>query len=251
MKTVTIDKDRFNEIGKDVYLLNDCGLTLNTELFRYTDLSTLFGICKGEIRINLRNSFSDRREHGEISNPWIEGLLPVGQKMTKRNKARIDGYRKKRELAGYMPTLCFTKNPIESFAMWNSYTTGYTGVRIKTTIENIISSIDLENHEMYIGPMEYFNNDIGCFIFERYIFVKNKCYEFEDEIRLYIIPKSGISNRINTLELPIKCESFISEITLSPFLPKTINHELMKFFRESFSFIKNNINYSSILERSK
>lgn len=139
------------------------------------------------------------------------------------------------------PISCWTKTERESYLMWKSYA-GETGVRIKSSIHNLIASLQLDLEKdgadkLYCGSMHYCENLLPSNDEEKQMFSKDEVYKDEDEIRFYFI-LSDDSNRKNTTHrlIPIDPNVMIDEIRLSPFLCKEAADKLARMIKCSYGF---------------
>lgn len=243
-------KDQYSKLAPDIYCLKSETLNLYTKIYKYIDLSALIDIMNGEFRVKLREDFSDCRENGELPLANLEKMLPAGQSPTKQDYKRWRKSEDIRNSVGKIPTSCFTLNENELYAMWKAFTTGYTGLRIGSTIDKFIESIDTEGKfEVYIGAIHYDYIDTGCQNFTNYIFAKNRCYQIEKEVRAYFIPKIyNSSHNPSRPILKIEGRKLISEIRLSPFLPKGMKNFIIGNLKNSYPELATQIRSSEILE---
>ena len=137
------------------------------------------------------------------------------------------------------PISCWTKTERESYLMWKSYA-GDTGVRIKSSIHNLIASLQLDlekdgNDKVYCGSMNYCPNLLPSNDEEKQFFSKDDVYTEEDELRFYFI-LSDDSNRKGTTHrlVPIDPKVIIDEILLSPFLCKEAANKLARMIKCSY-----------------
>lgn len=252
MESLTIKKECFDEIAKDIFVKKGQSIDRHTPLYKYIDILALADIINnGNYTVVQRKTFSDRRESGELSNPGIECMLPEGQHARDEDKGRWMKYREIRCLSGDLFTSCFTYEKKELHAMWVAFTSGYNGVRIATTIGDFIESLDTSEYEVYIGKMVYSNMDLGLPNFERYIFTKNECYEIEKEIRMYFVPKKPLKSDDGQITLKVKDTKFISEVLLSPFIPRKIKGFPYTSIRQVLPAISDKIHPSHILEKAR
>lgn len=255
MEIPAIDKTKFKEVAPHVFILNDNKIDKSTQIYKYIDLLALGEIVTKKIyRVCQRKKFSDLRERGELSNPFIEGMMTCGKSITEEDKKRWKEYQEIRRLSGNLYASCFTLEKNELHAMWTAFTTGYTGVRIATTIGDFIENIDTEGYEVYIGNSIYSSIDRGLPNFERYIFAKNKCYEIEKELRMYFIPKDGADYNEEEITLNVKNSKFISEILLSPFIRRDMKVFMLQSLKKALSDVDNIadcITHSHILENGR
>lgn len=241
------NKTCFNEISQDVFVLKDDDISLDTVLYKYLDLSAIVDIlCNKTYRIQLRKKFSDRREHGELQNPFIENLHSVGTDIASQDRERWEKYERIRKSSGYIPTSCFTINNSELYSMWKIFTSGYTGARLSISIGRFLEHLDYNGYELYIGKMRYSKIDLGAINYENYLFTKNQCYLNEEEIRIYFYPKNRIIENDEDIVLNFKGDIEFSEILLSPFVPKTLRAFTLKSIKKLPAKSSSKIGYSKI-----
>lgn len=216
-------------------------------LYKYIDLSALVDIIDGNFLVRLRKFFSDRHERGELDNPFIERQLPVGQKETDADAKRWNDLKQKRILSGNIPTSCFTLESEEMYHFWKSYTHGYTGIRIATTLGKFLDALDFSGFELYVGKIHYSKKDISAYNLAKYLFNKKLWYKSEAELRIYFIPKTETVIRYEDVKIEIKKE-FISEIVLSPFIPQKLKGFAFKHIKSANDLKNCEINHSSIKE---
>lgn len=238
-------KDGLKELRPDVYGLDD--VTEDLKLYKYIDLSALADIIDGNYLVRLRKFFSDRHEQGELSNPFIEHMLPVGYKVTGDDIKRWDDLKQKRLLSGDIPTSCFTLESEEMYHFWKSYTQNYTGIRISTTLGKLLDALDFSGFELYVGKMRYSKMDIPAYDFTKYLFHKKLWYKPETEFRVYFMPKGVADIGSEAVEINIKKE-FISEIVLSPFIPHKLKGIAIKAIKSLYNLENCQVRHSSIKE---
>jgi hypothetical protein len=152
---------------------------------------------------------------------------------------------------------CWTINQSESYALWKIYLGGSkSGVAIRTTVSKLTKAIKKGNdpykEDIYISKVKYTDfikdNPENRF---NIITTKNKFYEYEKELRLFIFHNPSESDNNNLpydisegRRLKIDLNELIDEIYLSPFVGKwfdttliailnTINPELSKKIKNS------------------
>ncbi|MEJ6706238.1 MAG: hypothetical protein QNK49_00910 [Porticoccus sp.] len=125
---------------------------------------------------------------------------------------------------------CWSLNSVESYALWKIYLSGEkSGVAIKSTVSNLKKSINSGNdpykEDVYLGKVEYsdYIRDTDMTRFD-VITTKNKFYDFEKEMRLFIfhypLSEDGIKppyNLSNGRHLKVNIDTLIEKIYLSPF----------------------------------
>ena len=223
---------------------------VDVPIYKYIDLSALMDIADGNYMVKRRKEFSDLTEQGRLANPFSERLLPCGCPVTQLDLNRGRELEKRRKLSAKILTSCFTLESDELYVMWKSYTIGYTGVRIKTTIHQFLDTINIAGYELYVGKIGYSTRNVGAIDFTAYMFNKNIGYKTEKELRIYFIPKilGPGETTASDSHVIIKVDNikFISEILLSPFIPSKLKGDAISYLKNKFSEIK--ISHSRILE---
>lgn len=236
------DKKLFEEIAPNVYGLKRNGINFSTRIYKYIDLSALIDIGNGNFKVQRRMDFSDRHEStvGMLREFYSENDDENYKKSDERNLNEI----LKKQSAEFLTT-CFTKRSSELHAMWKAFTSGYTGVRISTTIGQIVESMKLDGYNLYIGTVKY-EKVVWGYDVVRDMFTKNPCYSPEKELRIYILPKNGELPK-EAVNLKVDSEKLITGITLSPFIPQPIHIPIRNMLSKRFP--NANIQGSTISEK--
>lgn len=137
--------------------------------------------------------------------------------------------------------------------MWLSFTSGYTGVRIQTTVGAFAESLKDSGFKLFIATMNYYEVEIGAIDRTRYIFAKNKCYEPESELRIYFQPEENLNcggyNQFDkNFYLPVDGRKLVQSVLLSPFIPGSSRFKgcILRTIRIKIPHLKNKISHSSI-----
>lgn len=156
---------------------------------------------------------------------------------------------------------CWTINQSESYALWKIYLGGAkSGVAIKTTVSKLRKAIknggDPFEEDIYISKVKYTD-----FIKEEpenrfnVITTKNKYYDFEKELRLFIChyPKSegGIDTPYDISvgrRLKVDLNELVDEIYLSPFVGKWFDKTLIEILNNVNTNFSKQIKNSEILD---
>lgn len=213
------------------------------------DLSALFGVMEGHFRISRRKDYSDICEHGVVTLRCAEFLLPAGDPITENDRRRWAEYEEFRKATGNLLCSCFTTTSAEMHSMWLSFTSGYTGVRIQTTVGAFAESLKDSGFKLFIGPMNYYDVEIGAIDRTKYIFAKNKCYEPESELRIYFQPKENLKygsyNQFENVYLSVDGCKLVQSVLLSPFIPRSSRFKgwILGAIRSKFPY---EISHSSI-----
>lgn len=245
-------KNDFRPIAKGVYCLNQDDIDLNTIIYKYIDLSALIDMLNGNYRVKLRRDFKDQSEHGKLENPFIEHLHRVGYSATKKDRQRLKELEERRGNSKYLMASCFTYNTKELHALWNLFTEGSTGIRIKTTIGKFINCLQFDGYEIFIGRMNYVGINWGAHNYTKYLFTKNECYEPEQEVRFYFVPKNlqcKVEDEPHVFPIT-DCKDMISEIVLSPFIPHIEKGKAIQSMKNLFSELGNGVRHSIIMEKN-
>lgn len=244
--------ERYDEIADGVFVLKDSGITLETKIYKYMDLSALFGIMEGRFRVSRRKDYSDIYEHGVVTLRCAEFLLPAGDSITENDLKRRAEYEKFRKAAANLLCSCFTTTSAEMHSMWISFTSGYTGIRIQTTVGAFAESLKNSGVRLFIGTMQYYEFDGGATDRTKYIFAKNKCYEPESELRIYFQfeenQKYDGYNQFENIYLPVDGCKLVQSVLLSPFIPASSGFKgwILRSIENKFPYLKNKISHSSI-----
>lgn len=130
---------------------------------------------------------------------------------------------------------CWHLNEFESAAMWSLYSSNGRGVAIQSTFNGLKSSfVEHSNIKVYVGKVKYADY-LTEFIPENNVFYpfmyKRKSFEHERELRAICWLPSTVFNEETTPEImkelnsyggiyiPIKIETLISKIFVSPLAP--------------------------------
>lgn len=142
-------------------------------------------------------------------------------------------------------TSCWTLRESENYLMWKAYTRTNIGVRIESTIDNLVSSIKDYQYIIFCGPITY--KGYGSYKMNELLFSKNIHYSGEEEFRFYF-EEEGTASEItqNSVEIGINAKSMINQIILSPFLNKKAQKTIKEMIETKYTFISGKVKYSSI-----
>jgi len=156
---------------------------------------------------------------------------------------------------------CWTINQHESYALWKIYLGGAkSGVAIKTTVGKLTRAIKKGNdhfdEDIFISKVNYTD-----FIREEpesrfnVITTKNKFYEYEKELRLFIfhypLSEGGIKTPYNLSigrRLKIDIYELIDEIYLSPFTGRWFDNTINELIKQINPELSRKIKNSEILD---
>lgn len=235
---------------KTFYSINELNFNPEQKIYQYVPLKYFIKLLKtGFFHINPKSFFEDFNEN-QLPLKSMLPIFPVGKNVSKISPEQIKSnlnimnakmyeYRQ----SPYKLASCWTHSKIENILMWKSYAFPY-GVRIETTIDKFITSLDSSNFDILVGKIKYGKYHFHKDILE-ILFTKEKFYQDEREIRFYFIPTNiEMYNAINTgIDLRINLDNLIDNVILSPFHSLEFN-QFIKSSLQSTSSLK--IQYSNI-----
>lgn len=120
------------------------------------------------------------------------------------------------------PISCWTDIDAEDYLLWSSYTNNKYGVRIKSTIDKFVESIDCNDYDIYCGKILYKNREQTDSAGDA-VWIKTPEYKGESEIRFCFKERETQSDRSegkDYLLLPFQPSVMVKELRLSPHLSK-------------------------------
>lgn len=209
------------------------------------DFDSLLQILNGKFYMACKETFNDHFDavkYFPVNARWE--YTPFGEKTSKEKyEKRIN---KIEETAKWL-TSCWTENR-NNILMWQTYTKGYCGVCIESTICDFIKSIKHNNYNILCGKVDY-----GCYSpsmrTKEYAFNKLPQYKDEKEIRFYFLNnKDQYTNeqkkihRLSYNVFDIEPEKMIDSIILSPFIRSPNSADMLKDLLENrFNFLNGKI----------
>jgi len=156
---------------------------------------------------------------------------------------------------------CWTISQSESYALWKIYLGGSkSGVAIRTTVSKLERAIKKGNNsfidEIFISKVKY-TNFIKNEPENRFniITTKNKFYDYEKELRLFIFhyphSEDGIKPPYDISigrRLKVDLNELIDQIYLSPFVGKWFDNTLMEILTKVNPILSQKIKNSEILD---
>jgi len=119
---------------------------------------------------------------------------------------------------------CWSVNPYESYALWKIYLGGErNGIAIKSTVARLSKALsiggDLYPEEYFMGKVKYqkhlTQDQLNRF---NIILTKKPYYDFEKELRLFLIANDNAPYQINEgRTVQVKLDMLINKIYISPF----------------------------------
>jgi hypothetical protein len=121
---------------------------------------------------------------------------------------------------------CWHMNVHESDAMWRLYSKKDNGIAIKTTIKDVIDSLEIDNEEIpvQIGKvkyMDFFDKELepkDCLTESGNLspLLKRVSFQHEQELRLFIVPRKDITGCILPEFIRVDPSTMIKKIITSP-----------------------------------
>jgi hypothetical protein len=227
-------------INRSYQAMSDsCGLLPNynddEEIWRYMNMSKFIALleCK-KIHLTRLDIFDDLFE---AHYPIVDYDRHFSQ-MLDIDWSIVDLKRDHRNLMellkqGWFYVNCWHVNSVESYAMWNIYTTKSEGIAIKTTIGKLKQSIKSQLRIFYskISYLDYNNESLieyqmscrqkGVLIHPFPAFYKEKSYEYEKEFRVAFMNNPFIDKTNDSHKaIDVNLDTLIEEIYISPYAGK-------------------------------
>lgn len=222
-----------------------------TPIYRYLDFDFLLSfLSKERLDVPMKYTFSDSHE-STLPVSHFFGIRAVGNGAIETTSAKNDILRQKwneyKEESGIL-TSCWTIRQDENYLMWKAYSSKM-GVRIKTTINDFVSSIKTDDYDILCSEIAYSGHKYGADL-EEQIFSKDSFYSNEEEIRFYFYPtnkdKSKGNSTISRINIPFCPKDLIQEIILSPFIDCNATDAIKELLEEKYTYLQGKIKKSKI-----
>lgn len=238
------DKNNFRHLPPNIYY--DSKLDLDQKICKYTCLFNLLMILTGKLYVSTKECFSDKYESGLYYIPCIYDFTVEGD--SRPNKLHEKGMSLRQSMTNskHWLTTCWTKKTEEDFALWKIFAPDPTSVRIKTTIKDLLGTLNAGMFTLYISAIHYTKksnliiHDICDYAFSKYSF-----YNYEDEVRFYFLSNFQEEEK-RPQYFDLRNNNFISEITLSPFFPRNSQIRLKEYLIKYHGINENIIKTSDI-----
>lgn len=223
------------------------GLKLDTKIYRYTSLDTLLHISSQlEYHICKRLFFTDKNEQGGYRNhKYSFDLCPVGGDASDYCEAYQEYVKEQKIEARDFFVSCWTENTLESYLMWKSYASGGIGIRIETTIGQLLESLKNNQFKIFCARVDYKPEGYKDTWFKR-VFIKKEEYRQEHEIRICVSPKDPRQRSCDRLTLKLS-NPFITAAILSPFFSILEQKFLLEHMNKSYPQLA--ISRSQLIEK--
>lgn len=242
------NKDDFLCIKRGVYIEKE--LDINTPIYRYTSYLNFLLLLANNLHIPLRKCFEDKLEKNSFFNIFLSDLHPTDSLISKKEQEQSAYLHNKLQNAiNTMYTSCWTLETQENYLMWKSYTPNEGGIRIESTINDFVNSINENKFDIYIGKIKYSNCKLKKDIQDT-LFFKQNYYKNEQEIRFYFKSKTLDKDKFDLppiLYLKVNPEKLIKKIITSPFIKRGNSVKIINELTSKYSYLENKITYSKIL----
>jgi hypothetical protein len=182
------------------------GVDNDTILWRYMDLSKFVALLSMEsIWLARADTFLDKNE-GKFHLEMQETLRKAYGKFRITGNALIkneDDFQRYLIHNSYLS--CWHENNHENMVMWEIYSQKKEAIAIKTTVRDLIGSLDLSNFkrnffELKLSKVDYTPSEQikGSLKYSSPFFVKRPHFSFESEVRLFLSSYSSFQPTIKT-----------------------------------------------------
>ena len=215
------------------------GIDNQTTICQYLSLDKLLKqILECEYYIKRKDGFSDCNEKLPVKE-YLFYPLPAGSQPSDKSTNLIEKQMQKAikytELSKSFVS-CWTKNNVENYLMWKSYTPHPFGVCIVSSIYNFLASFQnqaFSQYNVYCAEIEYGNYNISDEP-DDMLFKKANFFRDEQEIRFLFSPKDEKIREKTNIWIPYNYETMIDEIIISPFLSDKITNFLLEILKNKF-----------------
>lgn len=191
-------------------------------IWRYIDLTKLLSIFESKTLYFCRSDKLSDPFEGSITKPALKQLKEEVRLPTQKV---FQNFKEKTFLN------CWHISEYESESMWKLYSHSNLGIAIKSTIEKLINSIQVEErYNIYIGEINYLDYENDSFNFGNvfhYFLNKRKSFEHEKELRALVShaienPKRKANEPYDEFGINIKVDinELIEDIYIAPFSPQ-------------------------------
>ena len=188
----------------------------NTVIWRYLSLPKFLSLINNEVLYFARHDkFFDAQE-GVLSDPdknLFDNRVP-------NISSRIECYNLECTFIN-----CWIMSDTEQYLMWTAYSSIDEGIAIKTTIGNLIDSLDSnDKRSIFISDVNYIDYNTQ-YTFEKTrglanllapFFCKGKYFEQEKELRLVYVDYENNKRDIEGVEFKVSLNTLIDEVWIAP-----------------------------------
>jgi hypothetical protein len=188
------------------------------DLARYTDL-----LLKRQLFFSRADKFEDPFE-GRLSKAVNDRSL--------KNLQQNEEIKHQNEKRTEVTISSWHQNKDESYAMWKIYAKGSYGIALQTTFEKLKHSFDVTDKPIFIGKVNYYNENSGSIHIDKNSFIpflrKRPIYKYENEVRCcYALQNEKEfewqqQDNYNGVFIDVDLNMMIRRIYISPYSPNWI-----------------------------
>lgn len=201
----------------------------NLTIFKYIQLRYFIDmLVQQKLFVGQKSSFSDYFETN--LSPKLVPCFYYANKQAPKERVEIDSneydnLNKTFKSFAAIPASCWTWQERENYMMWSVYASQY-GVRIKTKLCKLLSSLNCRDFQIVCDKMRYKHHFPHNSSIEEMLFYKTDYYSDEREFRIYFNPISPQLrqelNKKQHLNIHIRNPvNMIEEVVFSPFITHT------------------------------
>ena len=230
-------------------------IDLSDTIYHYLKLENLLNILiTNSFRFSNRKSFTDQSEQGKKS--YTKNAFRMSpcfsDKNEEENYKELVKQRDKQISDAYKTCVsCWTYDMhhlldssqlvTEDFFMWKVYAGNGIGVRIETTIEDLINSFQNLPCDILMSKVNY-KEEEPTYSVDEAVFTKPIYYDKEQELRL-----CALSSK-EELFIKVDTKKLIHNILLSPFISRESAKGIISLMVNTFPLLKTKLKKSNILE---
>ena len=215
------------------------GIEDNTLISQYMDLDYFLMILRNKCyHVNRKFTFEDKNEQSFPDNRIVP-FVAVGENVNPQPEPDLAACMRIRNSIvknKTVPTACWTLSTTEKMSMWKMFSSKF-GVRIKSSVHNVVASIKENKYDIWCGKMTYngYYADKG---FMENMFSKVPCYSEEEECRFYFFEyesRKDSNDLLPYIEIKIDPAVMIDEVILSPYIAPDASEILVDFINGKYN----------------
>lgn len=219
---------------------------LDQTIWHYYTLSKFLGLIeRSSLYLCRHDKFDDSFEGGlsVLDKQYFDSVNPEMHQYMTGDKV------------GCYYSNCWTKSDVDEYVLWSSYASLQDGIAIQSTVERLITSLDVEKEKnVYISDVLYidyskdytFRKTGGKVNTLAPHFTKRDYFKSEKELRvMYVDPVGKFDSSPNGVEIRVDLKTLIEKVYVAPFsypwLRDVINNILAKYALSNIEVLKSSI----------